>query len=142
MGYQSIASAIVLWSLGGLQLAVADDQATRPAGGAEGLEITMRIIEDPDAIAAEVITRRLELPAPPGGRDKEPPAGPAEGAGLGGAAEQQGAGQKGKEFGAEVSERARDLARQAGEQREEFGRSKAEEMRPDPPRPPAPPPRP
>lgn len=137
MGYRNIVPAIVLCSLGGLPLAVAEEQPPRRTGAAEGLEITMRIIEDPDAIAAEAITRRLELPTPRGARDSGPPPGPAEGAGKG-----EAAGQQGKEFGAEVSERARELARQAGEQREEFGRSKAEEMRPDPPRPPAPPPRP
>lgn len=137
MRYQSIVLATVLCSLGGLQLAAADEPAARRAPDAGDLEITMRIIEDPDAIAAEAITRRLELPAPPGARDTGPPAGPAEGTGNGDAAKQHG-----KEFGAEVSERARELAEQAREQREEFGRSKAEEMRPDPPRPPAPPPRP
>lgn len=137
MGYQNIRLAIILCSLSGWHVAVADDQAPPRSDGAEGLEITMRIIEDPDAIAAEAITRRLELPAPPQRNDAAPPTGPADDPGNKDAAKE-----KGKEFGAEMSERARDLAQQASEQREDFGRSKAEEMRPDPPGPPAPPPRP
>lgn len=137
MDYQNITLAIILCSLGGWHVAVADDQAPHRTEGAEGLEITMRIIEDPDAIATEAITRRLELPAPPEGNGTAPPVGPAEGAGNSDAAKQ-----KGKEFGAEVAERGRDLAQQASEQREDFGRSKAEAMRPDRPQPPAPPPRP
>jgi hypothetical protein len=132
---RNIALALALCSVGWTGAAVADEPSSPQARGPEGLEITMRIIEDPDAIAAEAITRRLQLPAP-NGENKAPPKGPADGAEVSEAAQEYG-----QEFGAEVSERARDLAEQAADQREDFGRSIAEEMRPDVPEidPPTPP---
>lgn len=139
MLYRTTAAAIALGALGWTGAAMADDPAPQPAAGPKGLEITMRIIEDPDAMAAEAITRRLELPTPngeTGERGATRPAGPVEGKGIDKATQQQG-----KEFGAEVSERARDQAEQAGEQREDFGRSRAKEMRPDKPEIDPPPPR-
>jgi hypothetical protein len=133
---RNVALALALCSVGWTGAAVADEPSAPQAGGPEGLEITMRIIENPDAIAAEAITRRLQLPVPNGENEAPPPVGPADGAEASEAAQEHG-----KEFGAEVSERARDLADQAADQREDFGRSIAEEMRPDVPEidPPTPP---
>jgi hypothetical protein len=130
-------------ALGALALsgfAWADDA---PPAGAErraGSDVTMRIIEDPDALDATVITRRIELPLPQAATDgrgrpaDRPGGGPVEGMTPADDARQQG-----REFGAEVADRARQLAEQASEQRDEFGRSRAEEMRPEPPEKPEPP---
>lgn len=140
MLYRNTAVAIALGALGWAGAAMAEDPVPQPAAGTKGLEITMRIIEDPDAVAAEAITRRLELPTPSGEtgeRGAAPPGGPDEGKGLGKEAQQHG-----REFGAEVSERARDHSEQAAEQREDFGRSRAEKMRPEKPEIDPPPPRP
>ena len=116
-------------SCGAAALADETDPAARPANERSELEVTMRIIEDPEAIAAEAVMRRISLP--PAAQDgiERKPEGVAEGS------------ERGREFGEEVSERARELAEQAKEQREDFGRSRAEDMRPEPPEPPGPPPR-
>ncbi|NGX16967.1 hypothetical protein [Wenzhouxiangella sp. XN24] len=105
------------------------------------LSLTMRIIEDPDALGAGAVTRRLSLP-PPRLRevDSRPPDGRSDQAG--GEAPGRGSGRPLRE---QAAERARDMAEQARERREDFGRSRAEELRPerpDPPNRPRPPGRP
>ncbi|MFU8822174.1 MAG: hypothetical protein ACNA8G_11530 [Gammaproteobacteria bacterium] len=126
-----IVLAAALGSLAWTASAVAEDRPAPREPGGNGLEITMRIIEDPGAVRPEGISRRIMLPVAPAGEGDAaagPPAEQANGAALNATARGQG-----REFGAEVSEQARELADQASELRDEFGRSRAEEMRPDPP---------
>lgn len=100
------------------------------------LAVTMRIIEDPEAIGADAVTRRISLPPAAEVR------GLRDGVGPSGMSEQ--ATERGREFGEEVAERAREMREKASENRENFGRSRAEQMRPElperpePPRPPRP----
>jgi len=104
------------------------------------LAITMRIIEDPEAIDASAVTRRISLPPAAEARGPRDSAGGPEVRERGnapGRGEQ--ATERGREFGAEVSERAREMREQASENREDFGRSRAEEMRPELPERPEPP---
>jgi hypothetical protein len=125
--------------------------ADPPAGSGQGAptppDITMRIIENPDAMAPEAITRRLALPAAPArearsAEEAEEEAGKS-GAAPGGEADARErareASERGREFGEEAAERARDMSDRAADQREDFGRSRAEEMRPERPEPPRPP---
>jgi hypothetical protein len=103
-----------------LSAALADPPAAEAPRPPAPPELTMRIIENPDAVSPEAITRRIELPplpaqAPAAARDRGPEPGEA------------------------AADKARELAERAAEQREEFGRSRAEEMRPEPPQPPTPP---
>lgn len=102
-----------------------------------GPEVTMRIIEDPDALGADTVIRRIELPAlhADHAEPRRPDGYPAEAA-ADGLEISEAARERGREFGAEVSDRARDLREQASEQREEFGRARAEEARPERPEPP------
>jgi hypothetical protein len=128
---------LVAAALGATGTALANETPARNAKGAGGLEVTMRIIEDPAAISAEAVTRRIELPVEREG-DGNQPAGEADGPGG-----SETAREAGRAYGEDVAERARELAERAGQQREEFGRSRAEE-RPEPPakpdiQPPAPP---
>jgi len=129
--YLGLPAALLSLSFGTAALADETDPATRPATERSELEVTMRIIEDPEAIAADAVMRRISLPPAAAARDgiEGKPESAAE------------ASERGREFGEEVSERARELAEQAKEQREDFGRSRAEDMRPEPPEPPGPPPR-
>jgi hypothetical protein len=132
MTHRQLVLTAALCTLGWTGAALASDEA--PEGKREGgLDVTMRIIEDPDAPAAEGITRRIALPFPAdvNGDPVFPPRGPVNGLEVSEAAREFG-----REFGEEVSDRARDLGEQAREQREEFGRSRAEELRREPPAPP------
>lgn len=139
----------MLLVLGHAPRAMADDPPAAPEAplAPPPLDVTMRVIDNPDAVAPEAITRRIALPpAPPRpetqerGRAREraeAPAGETERNEIA-----QEARERQREFGQEAAERAREMAEQAAEQREEFGRSRAEEMRPerpDPPEPPRPP---
>lgn len=109
------------------------------------LAVTMRIIEDPEAVDAKAVTRRISLPPAaeaPGPGERADDAAAREHGNAPGKSEQ--AMERGREFGEAVSERAREMREKASENREEFGRSRAEEMRPErperpePPRPPRP----
>jgi hypothetical protein len=129
-----LAAALLALALPGMA-AAADpaDAADRPSGGqGRDLDLTMRIIENPAALGAEAVTRRIPLPPPvpaiPDAREDKPP--------ERGASEE--AREKGREFGKEAAERARDRAERAAERGEDFGRSRAEKKRPGPPRPPKP----
>lgn len=131
-----LAAALLALALPGMA-AAADpaDAADRPSGGqGKDLDLTMRIIENPAALGAEAVTRRIPLPPPvpavPAAREEKPRAGER------GAGEE--AREKGREFGKEAAERARDRAERAAERGEDFGRSRAEKKRPGPPRPPKP----
>ena len=127
----TIVLAAALGNLAWSATAVAEDRPAPRGPGGNGLEITMRIIEDPGAVRPEGISRRIMLPVAPAGEehaDATPPAKQATGAAIDASAREHG-----REFGAEVSAQARELAEQASELRDEFGRSRAEEMRPDPP---------
>jgi len=130
-------------ALGALALsgvAWADDAPPASAERRAGSDVTMRIIENPDALDAAMITRRIELPLPQAATDgRGRPADGPEGGPVEGMTPADDARQQGREFGAEVADRARQLAEQASEQRDEFGRSRAEEMRPEPPEKPEPP---
>jgi pyruvate/2-oxoglutarate dehydrogenase complex dihydrolipoamide acyltransferase (E2) component len=100
---------------------------------ADELDVTMRLIGDPEALRPESITRRLSLPTPqpaPAAAQESSAAAPPAAQGL---ATSEAARELGREHGQEVAERAREMAEQAREQREDFGRSRAEEMRPEPP---------
>lgn len=124
--------AAALGSLAWTAGAVAEDRpAPREASG-NGLEITMRIIEDPAALRPEGISRRIMLPLAPAGEEHAEATPPAEQAN--GVATDASVREHGREFGAEASEQARELAEQASELRDEFGRARAEEMRPEPPK--------
>jgi hypothetical protein len=123
--------ALALGSLAWTASAGAEDRPAPREPGGNGLEITMRIIEDPAAVRPEGISRRIMLPMAPAGEenaDATPPAEQANGAAIDASAREHG-----REFGSEVSDQARELAEQASELRDEFGRSRAEEMRPEPP---------
>lgn len=127
----TIVLAAAFGSLAGSATAVAEDRPAPREPGGNGLEITMRIIEDPGAVRPEGISRRIMLPVAPAGEkhgDAIPPAAQANGAAVEASAREHG-----REFGAGVSEQARELAEQASELRDEFGRSRAEDMRPAPP---------
>jgi hypothetical protein len=126
-----IVLAAALGSLAWAASAAAEDRPAPREPAGNGLDITMRIIEDPAALRPEGISRRIMLPVTPAGEEQAgatPPAEQADGAAIEASAREQG-----REFGAEVSEQARELAEQASELRDDFGRSRAEEMRPDPP---------
>ena len=125
------------WSSAALASDAAAGKGAAPERSRGDLEVTMRIIEDPDAMDAAAITRRITLPAPVA-PVQEADRSPRESAANGPETSQE-ARERGREFGQETAERARQMAEQASEQREEFGRSRAEEMRPDPPQPPKPP---
>jgi|GEM_PF-6245689 len=134
---RQIALAAMLCAFGWSGAGAAD--APPPGTRADGLDVTMRIIEDPDAMSTEAIARRLELPLPRGENDGSPPGGPVDGEAVSEAARELG-----REFGEQVSDQARELAEQASGMREEFGRTRAEEARPELPErpeiePPAPP---
>jgi hypothetical protein len=133
MCLRSIAIVLAL-GLGSAQ-AVAEQGDPDPRAEAERgeLEVTLRIIEDPRAYATEAVTRHIQLP--PVATD----AGEEHDRGADGREISQEARELGREFGEETSERARELSEQAREQREDFGRSRAEEMRPEPPQPTPPP---
>ncbi len=105
------------------------------------LSLTMRIIEDPDALGADTVTRRLSLPPP---KMRERSGRPADGQADDAGDDSPGRG-KPHSLREQAAERAREMAEQARERREDFGRSRAEERRPerpDPPNPPRPPGRP
>jgi len=132
MTHRQLILTAALCTLSWTAAALAADEA--PGGKrVDGLDVTMRIIEDPDALGAEGITRRIALPffADENGDPVLAPGGPVNGLEISEAARGFG-----REFGEEVSDRARDLGEQASEQREEFGRSRAEELRPELPGPP------
>jgi hypothetical protein len=126
---RQIALAATLCALGWSGAGAADPDAPPQAARADGLDLTMRIIEDPDAMSTEAIARRLELPSPRGENEgATPPGEPADGQAVSEAARESG-----REFGEQVSDQARELAEQARGMREEFGRSRAEEARPERP---------
>jgi hypothetical protein len=102
------------------------------ANSEDDLDVTMRIIADPEALRPDAVTRFITLPAPP--ERPAPAADPQPALGLGdGQQVSEEARAKGREFGQEVAERAREMAEQASEKREDFGRSRAKEKRPEPP---------
>lgn len=129
----------LLLALGPVSIAAADPAPAAPPP-TPPLDVTMRVIENPEAMTPEAVMRRIEFPAPPAppgpaGADEPPqPEQAAEGRRI---AEE--ARERNRDFGQEAAEQAREMADQAADLREEFGRSKAEEMRPDPPEPPVPP---
>jgi len=124
---RQMALAATLCALGWSGASAADADAPPPGTRADGLDITMRIIEDPDAMSTEAITRRLELPLPRGENDgAAPPGGPVDGLVVSEAARELG-----QEFGEQVADQARELAEHASGIREEFGRSRAEDARPE-----------
>lgn len=137
---RQIALAAMLCTFGWSGAGATDADAPPPGTPAAGLDITMRIIEDPDAMSTEAITRRLVLPLPRSENEgSTPPGGPVDGQAVSEAAREHG-----REFGEQVSDQARELAEQASGMREEFGRTRAEEARPELPErpeiePPAPP---
>lgn len=102
----------------------------------EELDVTMEIIADPDAKLPDEVVRRIPLPV-------RKPDGPSDGA-----KEPKEPKEKQREPdtasaapGREISENAKDRAKQAAEQREEAQRSVVNERRRNPD-PPSPPPRP
>lgn len=104
MTHRPLAFMLALCALGWSGLVLAEDEAGNDDARADDLEITMRLIEDPDAVGPEAVTRRITLPSPAG--ENEPSGAPADGPEAG------------------------DMAR------EEFGRTRAEELRPEPLEPP------
>jgi hypothetical protein len=130
-----LALTATLCTLGWAGISHAEDKAPPPV--TDPSQVTMRIIDDPDAMSAESITRRIQLPLPAAAEDDTPGASAAgrEGADV--------ARERGQDQGRAAADRARDVAEEAIERREDFGRARAEEVRRDPPRPqidpPAPP---
>lgn len=96
------------------------------------LGVTMRIIENPEALGSDAVTRRIVLPAPVAASNE----GETPGAASRGRETSEQAREQGREFGVDASERGREMSEQARERREEFGRSRAEEARPETPQPP------
>jgi hypothetical protein len=100
------------------------------------LGVTMRIIENPEALGSDAVTRRIVLPAPVAASNEgEAPGAAPRGRETSEQAREQ-AREQGREFGIDASERGREMSEQARERREEFGRSRAEEARPETPQPP------
>lgn len=130
MMHRSLALMLALAVLGWAGAALAEDEPRQGASSADDLDVTMRVIEDPDAVSPEAITRRISLPAP---RDEDSRAVSPQDTPADGPEASEMAREGGREFGEEIAEQAREMAEQAKEQREEFDRSRAEEMRPDPP---------
>ncbi|NHA15510.1 hypothetical protein [Thioalkalivibrio sp. XN279] len=136
----------VLLALGHAPGAMADERpaAAEAPAAPPPLDVTMRVIDNPDAVAPEAITRRIALPPVPPrtetqerGSEREraqAPTGEAERNEIA-----QEARERQHEVGQDAADRAREMAEQAAEQREEFGRSRAEEIRPERPEPPEPP---
>jgi hypothetical protein len=114
--------------------ALANDEA--PPAIPDPSQVTMRIIEDPEAMSAEAITRRIVLPLPPAAEEDAATGAEGEGRATADAARTEG-----RDHGQEAAERGREVADDARERREDFGRARADEARRDPPRPepPAPP---
>jgi len=96
------------------------------------LGVTMRIIENPEALGSEAVTRRIVLPAPVAATNEGEEAVTAP---RGRETSEQ-AREERREFGISASERGREMSEQARERREDFGRSRAEEARPETPQPP------
>jgi hypothetical protein len=131
----NIMLAGLLLGLAHAPAALADDPPP-PAEAPPPPEVTMRIIENPDAVASESITRRLQLPpAPPATQRDETRGRPSEQE----RAQAPESEARHSEAAQEAAERGREMTEQAAERREEFGRSRAEEMRPERPEPPTPP---
>ena len=87
-----------------------------PAGNRDDLDVTMRVIVDPDAKVPDEIVRRIELPKPgqtPPAKDKNGDASkpaPPGAQGRGRAAEAR---DQGREFGQDVSEEAKQRSEDA-----------------------------
>jgi hypothetical protein len=148
MSFNSTAAALALFSL----LAAGTSAASEPPGdqhqapdeardaavperralSQSELGVTMRIIENPEALGSDAVTRRIVLPAPAAASNE----GEAPDAALRGSETSERAREEGREFGVDASERGREISEQARERREDFGRSRAEEARPETPQPP------
>jgi hypothetical protein len=130
-----LALTAALCTLGWAGVSYAEDKAPPPAS--DPSQVTMRIIDDPDAMSAESITRRIPLPLPAEAEDDMP------GAAADGRETADTARERGQDQGRAAADRAREVAEEASERREDFGRGRADEVRRDPPRPqidpPAPP---
>lgn len=108
----------------------------------DDLNVTMQIIEDPAAVLPEAVTRRIELPSGASGHARD-----AAQPGLDTADDARQHREQGWDNATEAREQNREwgleMAEQAAAERENFGRSKAESMRPETPEPqinpPAPP---
>lgn len=137
-----ILTGIVL-ALGPVSMAVAADPPPAPVPP----DVTMRIIKDPAAMAPEAITRRIEMPPPPGESAGQEVRVQEQVREQGKAPEEAGEGEehsyqvreRNREFGEEAAERAREMSDEAAERREQLGRSRAEGMRPEKPETPRPP---
>ena len=116
-------------------------QAQTAAQTRSELGLTMRIIDDPEALGGEAVTRRISLPPvlPVTDDEDDELTKPMH---AGERVSEQ-ARERTREFGADVaeraSERASEMSEHARERREDFGRSRADEARPERPRPPRPP---
>src|SRR5687768_11655304 len=81
-----------------------------PAPAVDELDVTMQIILDPAAKVPDSVVRRIKLPLPAGAAGQRLP--PAQQGPDGQAEKPQLPSQAGGEFGKEVSERAREMARE------------------------------
>lgn len=121
-------TACLMASLAGL----AEAQTQQEESGE--LDVTMRVLTDPDARLPDEIVRRIPLPAAPSpGQRGEPDANADQG---------QQTAQEASEAGREIAEQAREQAQEAAEQHRDAGRAIAEEARRNagPPQPPPGPP--
>jgi len=117
--------------------AVAQQQPTRSV---DDLDVTMQVIVDPGTKVPDEIVRRIPLPSRKNAVTAKPDAAST--------ADKNDATDKGKEppnasqtLGREVSEQAKERAREAAEQREQARRSEQTRERPEPPDKPRPTPR-
>lgn len=131
-------NAVVVMLAGAMPLAAGAQDAT--AAKREDLDVTLRIITSPDARLPDEIVRRIPLPPAPRADDRARARSTGEQSAADERANEVDSKRDSSDFGREMSERARDLAKEAAAQREDAGRSIAEEARRNNPGPPNPPP--
>ncbi|MET0986938.1 MAG: hypothetical protein ABW034_16195 [Steroidobacteraceae bacterium] len=109
------------------QGAMAQEQ---PAPARDDLDVTMQIIVDPDAKLPDEVVRKIPLPARATTAKSQSGQKPADAAAKG-----QARAAAARELDSNISERAKERGQDASEQREQAGRSMAEEHRRNPPKP-------
>ncbi len=130
----SVRNLLPLLSMVSISMCFAQSLRAQEARGTGNLDLTMKLLPE-GATSAEPITRQIELPATPpssAGNDKDQGAksSPIEGAGTGRdtAAEAR---ERGREFGQDVAEQARENRENAGRGRGSTGPPATPPGRPD-----------
>ncbi|MET0660190.1 MAG: hypothetical protein ABW110_18765 [Steroidobacteraceae bacterium] len=100
----------------------------------DDLDVTMQIIVDPDAKLPDEVVRKIPLPAR-GAAAKSSPSAQSQRKPADAAAKGQSRADAAKELDSNMSEQAKERTQDASQQREQAGRSMAEEHRRNPPKP-------